>query len=64
MRNESTKRKIIVNLATSVDGFIARPDDDIEWLIRRPEPEGFYGMNEFMKSVDVYLLGRKPMKCH
>ncbi|HEY6954244.1 MAG TPA: dihydrofolate reductase family protein [Flavisolibacter sp.] len=59
MTVNSTKRKIIVNLATSVDGFIARPDDDIEWLIRRPEPEGFYGMNEFMKSVDVYLLGRK-----
>jgi hypothetical protein len=62
MRNESTKRKIIVNLATSVDGFIARPDDDIELLIRRPDPEGLYGIKEIMKSDDVYQQGRKHMK--
>ncbi|MGZ3853916.1 MAG: dihydrofolate reductase family protein [Flavisolibacter sp.] len=59
MTATAPKRKIIVNLATSADGFIARPDGDIEWLTRRPDPEGFYGMGEFMKSVDVYLLGRK-----
>lgn len=52
-------RKVIVNLATSADGYIARPDDDIEWLTSRPKPKGFYGMGEFMKSIDTQLLGRK-----
>src|SRR6185369_2780017 len=52
-------RKVIVNLATSADGFIARRDDDIEWLTSRPKPKGFYGMGEFMKSIDTQLLGRK-----
>lgn len=52
-------RKIIVHIAASADGYIARPDDDIEWLTSRPAPEGFYGMNAFMKSVDTLLLGRK-----
>jgi len=53
------KRKIIVNIATSADGYIARPDGDIEWLTRRPHPKGFYGMGKFMQSIDTKLLGRK-----
>jgi hypothetical protein len=36
------KRKIIVNLATSADGYIARPDGDIEWLTKRPAPRRRY----------------------
>jgi dihydrofolate reductase len=53
------KRRIVVHIGTSADGFIARPDGDLEWLTNRPVPKGFYGMNDFMKSVDAKLLGRK-----
>ena len=53
------KRQIIVNIATSADGYIARPDGDIEWLTRRPAPRGFYGMGKFMQSIDTTLFGRK-----
>src|SRR5437660_3602179 len=53
------RRNVIVHIATSADGYIARPDGDLEWLTSRPAPEGFYGMNAFMKSVDTKLLGRK-----
>ena len=53
------RRKIIVHIATSADGYIARPDGDLEWLTTRPAPKGFYGMNAFMKSIDTMLLGRK-----
>ena len=28
----NAKRKIIVYIATSADGYIARPDGDVEWL--------------------------------
>ena len=38
------RRKIIVYIATSADGYIARPDGDIEWLNRRPSALD-YGMN-------------------
>jgi dihydrofolate reductase len=30
------RRKIIVYVATSADGYIARPDGDVEWLNRQP----------------------------
>ena len=52
-------RKIIVNIATSADGYIARLDGGLDWLTSRPAPRGFYGMPQFMRSVDAKLLGRK-----
>ena len=51
-------RKIIVYIATSADGFIARKDGAVDWL-DRPRPKGNYGMGEFWKSIDTILLGRK-----
>src|SRR5262245_84454 len=53
------RRNVIVHIATSADGYIARPDGDLEWLTSRPAPEGFYGMDAFMRSIDTKLLGRK-----
>jgi dihydrofolate reductase len=53
------RRKVIVHIATSADGYIARSDGDLEWLTSRPPPKGFYGMNAFMMSVDTKVLGRK-----
>ena len=55
----TTHRKVIVHIATSADGYIAGPDGDLEWLTSRPAPDGFYGMNTFMKSIDTTVLGRK-----
>jgi dihydrofolate reductase len=52
------KRKIIVYIATSADGFIARPDGSVDWL-DRPHPKGNYGMGAFYKSIDAILWGRK-----
>ena len=52
------KRKIIVQIATSADGFIARPDGSVDWL-DGPSPKGNYGMGAFYKSIDTVLWGRK-----
>jgi dihydrofolate reductase len=52
-------RKIIVYAGTSADGFIARPDGDIDWLTSRPAPEGFYDIGTFSASIDTKILGRK-----
>jgi dihydrofolate reductase len=52
------KRKIIVYIATSADGFIARRDGSFDWL-DRPRSKGNYGMETFYKSIDTILWGRK-----
>ena len=51
-------RKIIVYIATSADGFIARKDGAVDWL-DRPRTAGDYGMGRFFKSIDTILWGRK-----
>jgi len=51
------QRKIVAYLAVSADGYIARPDGDVEWLNRRPSTID-YGFTKFYASVDTVLLGR------
>ena len=50
-------RKVVVHIAASADGYIARPDGDLEWLTSRPAPKGFYGMNTLMRSIDTKVDG-------
>jgi dihydrofolate reductase len=51
-------RKIVVYIASSADGHIARSDGDVEWLSRRPRTID-YGMREFYPAIDTILWGRK-----
>ena len=53
------KRKIIVNIATSTDGYVARTDGNLDWLTKRRAPKGFYGLPKFSRSIDAKILGRK-----
>ncbi len=52
------QRKIIVYIATSADGYIARPDGDVEGLNRRPRTVD-YGIAAFYPTIDTILWGRK-----
>lgn len=49
--------KASVFIATSLDGFIARADGDLDWLpAGGGEPHGY---DEFIASVDALVIGRK-----
>jgi dihydrofolate reductase len=58
MPRSNRKRKFIVYVATSADGFIARRDGSVDWL-ERPRPKGNYGMGAFYRSIATCVLGRK-----
>jgi len=57
--------KCSVFIAASVDGFIARPDGDIEWL-HRPEYEiatlNGVTYEHFIATVDALVMGRKTLE--
>lgn len=53
-------------IATSIDGFIARPDGGLDWLTGQPDealtgehdPDQDFGYGEFFAGVDALLMGR------
>lgn len=47
-----------VFIATSLDGFIARSDGDIGWLLERDDPSEDHGYDAFIEQIDVILMGR------
>jgi dihydrofolate reductase len=51
--------KASVYIGTSVDGFIARANGDLDWLPTDPEPHGY---DEFIASVDTIVIGRKTFE--
>ena len=57
--------KASVFIATSLDGFIARPDGSIDWLneANKVVPDGEdCGYGKFMESVDVLVMGRNTFE--
>lgn len=47
-----------VFIASSLDGFIAGPDDDLSWL-PQPSSEQDFGFGAFMAEVGALLMGRR-----
>lgn len=52
-------RKIILYIAASVDGYIAAPNDNLDFLGAVQQEGEDYGYNDFVDSVDTVILGRK-----
>ena len=52
-------RKLSLFIATSLDGYIAKPNDDLSFL-KLVEKEGEdYGYAEFTSTIDTIIIGRK-----
>ena len=55
MSNEVRTRKIILDLAVSLDGFIEGKNGEVDWCIMDPEME----FTNFLNQIDTILYGRK-----
>lgn len=54
MRN---KGKTILYIATSLDGYVAGPNDEIEWLNRYSNVD--FGLKEFLSMIGAIIMGRR-----
>lgn len=52
-------RKLVVYIAASVDGYIAKPGDDLSFLSIVQQGNEDYGYNNFIAGVDTVIVGRR-----
>jgi len=52
-------RKVILYIATSLDGYIAKPNDDLGFLSIVDQEGQDYGYAEFVKTIDAVIVGRR-----
>lgn len=57
------KRKIIFNLAMSIDGYIADEDGGFDWIVgdgsSKLNTKNKYDFNKFLDNVSVVVMGKK-----
>ena len=51
-------RKVIVYIAASTDGYIARADGNLDWLSAVEVPGEDYGYKAFTERIDTVIMGR------
>jgi dihydrofolate reductase len=65
MMNEQKRAKpeCAVFVGVSLDGFLARPNGDLDWLTGEGGGDGAeYGYNEFIADIDAIVMGRKTFE--
>ena len=51
-------RRIVYAVATSLDGFIAGPNGEVDWIVMDPDAD----FNEVFQRFDTVLVGRKTFE--
>ena len=52
-------RKLSLFIATSLDGYIAKPNDDLSFLKLVKKEGEDYGYQEFTDTIDTLIIGRR-----
>ena len=52
-----SQRKLILSMQITLDGYVAGPNDEADWLIN--SDEDWKDLFEDLEAADTYLLGRK-----
>ena len=50
--------KTSVYIGTSLDGFIAKTDGNIDWLTQYADNDAIHAYEEFMSGIDAIVIGR------
>ena len=62
-QNDHAVPECAVFVGVSLDGFIARPNGDLDWLMGEGGGESAeYGYNEFIAGIDAIVMGRRTFE--
>ena len=56
------KKEVILYIATSLDGYIARKDGGLDWLPQFGEDGEDYGYKDFLAQIGVVVMGNETYK--
>src|SRR5437660_3991165 len=56
--DKPSKRKVVLGLGISIDGYIARLNGDVDFLFMPKD----YSMAPFFKTIDAAIMGRKTLE--
>lgn len=63
MEKDRARPECSVFVGMSLDGFIARPNGDLNWLMGEGGGDAAeYGYNEFIAGIDAIVMGRKTFE--
>jgi dihydrofolate reductase len=63
MKEDKVVPECAVFVGVSLDGFIARPNGDLDWLMGEGGGESAeYGYNEFIADIDAIVMGRRTFE--
>jgi dihydrofolate reductase len=63
MTEDQAVPECAVFVGVSLDGFIARPNGDVDWLMGEGGGDGAeYGYNEFIADIDAIVMGRRTFE--
>lgn len=63
MTQDAALPECAVFVGVSLDGFIARPNGDLDWLMGEGGGDSAeYGYNEFIADIDVIVMGRRTFE--
>ena len=55
---QSLEMKTSVYIGTSLDGFIAKTDGNIDWLTQYANDDAIHAYGEFINGIDAIVIGR------
>lgn len=63
MTQDAAFPECAVFVGVSLDGFIARPNGDLDWLMGEGGGDSAeYGYNEFIAAIDAIVMGRRTFE--
>src|SRR5437868_15521344 len=63
MKDNLAAPECAIFVGVSLDGFIARPNGDLDWLMGEGGGDSAeYGFNEFIAGIDAIVMGSKTFE--
>lgn len=57
-KSSTARPKVSIYIASSIDGYIARKDGNLDWLNYGHIGDEDYGFKQFMSSIDAVIMGK------